>query len=74
MLVYVDDIIVASPSQAAIDAMFNDLRSDFALKDLGQLHYFLGIEVQKVKDGIHLAQTKYASNILRRVGMIPINR
>jgi len=69
MLVYVDDIIVASSSQEAIDAMLNDLRSDFALKDLGQLHYFLGIEVQKVKDGIHLAQTKYASNILKRTGM-----
>jgi hypothetical protein len=43
MLVYVDDIIVASSSQEAIDAMLNDLRSNFALKDLGQPHYFLGI-------------------------------
>jgi hypothetical protein len=69
MCVYVDDIIVASSSQEAIDAILDDLRSDFALKDLGQLHYFLGIEVQKVKDGIHLAQTKFASNILKRIGM-----
>ena len=40
MLVYVDDIIIASSSQEVIDAMLNDLKSDFA-----QLHYFLGIEV-----------------------------
>jgi hypothetical protein len=45
LLIYVDDIIVASSSQEAVDAMLKDLRSDFALKDLGQLHYFLGIEV-----------------------------
>jgi hypothetical protein len=44
-LIYVDDIIVASSSQEAVDAMLKDLRSDFALKDLGRLHYFLGIEV-----------------------------
>jgi hypothetical protein len=45
LLIYVDNIIVASSSQEAVDAMVKDLRSDFALKDLGQLHYFLGIEV-----------------------------
>jgi hypothetical protein len=45
-------------------------RSDFALKDLGRLHYFLGIEVQHISKGIHLSQGKYASDVLQRVGMI----
>jgi histone deacetylase 1/2 len=45
VLVYVDDIIVASLSQAAPDALLKDLQRDFALKDLGDLHYFWGIEV-----------------------------
>ena len=36
---------------------------EFALKDLGELHYFLGIEVKKVHDGIVLTQEKYARNI-----------
>ena len=40
MLIYVDDIIVASSSQEATTTLLNDLRSDFALKDLGDLHYF----------------------------------
>jgi histone deacetylase 1/2 len=44
VLVYVDDIIVASSSSATIDALLADLQHDFALKDLGELHYFLGIE------------------------------
>jgi hypothetical protein len=64
LLVYVDDIIVASSSQEAVDAMLKDLRSDFALKDLGQLHYFLGIEVQHISNGIHLSQGKSASDML----------
>ena len=47
-----------------------DLREDFASKDLGPLHYFLGIEVQQINNGIHLSQNKYASDILKRVGMM----
>jgi histone deacetylase 1/2 len=47
ILVYVDDIIVASSSQEAIKALLKDLEREFALKDLGDLHYFLGIEVKK---------------------------
>ena len=70
MLVYVDDIIVASSSQDATVALLADLRRDFALKDLGDLHYFLGIEVKKVKDGILLTQEKYFMDILKRAGMI----
>jgi hypothetical protein len=70
LLIYVDDIIVASSSQEAVDAMLKDLRFDFALKDLGRLHYFLGIEVQHINNGIHLSQGKYASDVLHRVGMI----
>jgi histone deacetylase 1/2 len=42
MLIYVDDIIVASSSQAATDALLMDLRQEFALKDLGDLNFFLG--------------------------------
>jgi len=43
MLIYVDDIIVTGSSQEAIIALLNDLKKDFSLKDLGDLHYFLGI-------------------------------
>jgi hypothetical protein len=50
--------------------MLKDLRSDFALKDLGRLHYFLGIEVQHISNGIHLSQGKYASDVLHRVRMV----
>jgi hypothetical protein len=47
MLIYVDDIIVTSSSQDAVDVLLAALKEDFALKDLGNLHYFLGIEVER---------------------------
>lgn len=70
LLVYVDDIIVASSSQGAVTTLLKDLATEFALKDLGDLHYFLGIEVSKTKDGILLSQNKYMSDLLKKVNML----
>jgi hypothetical protein len=70
LLVYVDDIIIASSSSSAGEALLRDLDSDFALKDLGPLRYFLGIEVTKVADRICLSQTKYAKDLLQRANML----
>jgi histone deacetylase 1/2 len=69
VLVYVDDIIVASSSLGATKALLSDLQHDFALKDLGDLHYFLGIEVKRDSSGLVLSQSKYANDILARSGM-----
>ena len=69
MLIYVDDIIVTGNSKKAVAALLGDLKQDFAFKDLGDLHYFLGIEVKQEKGGILLSQEKYAWDILNRVGM-----
>jgi hypothetical protein len=39
------------------------------LKDLGDLHYFLGIEVKRLDDGLVMSQTWYATDVLKRAGM-----
>jgi histone deacetylase 1/2 len=67
VLIYVDDIIVASSMPSATSGLLHSLKQDFALKDLGELHYFLGIEVNKVADGLVLTQDKYASDLLKKV-------
>jgi histone deacetylase 1/2 len=69
VLVYVDNIIVASSSSEAMTALLRDLQQDFALKDLGELHYFLGIEVKRDADGLVLSQGRYATDVLARSGM-----
>jgi histone deacetylase 1/2 len=69
MLIYVDDIVVVSSSDVAVDALLHDLGMAFALKDLGELSYFLGIEVKKVSNGILLSEESYANDLLARVNM-----
>jgi hypothetical protein len=69
VFIYVDDIIVISSSADATGTLLINLEKEFALKDLGDLHYFLGIEVTKIQDGILLSQNKYAMDILERAGM-----
>jgi hypothetical protein len=69
ILVYVDDIIVASSSQGVTTQLLHKLGQEFALKDLGKLHYFLGIEVNEIANGITLTQSEYASDLLQKVGM-----
>ena len=69
MLIYVDDIIFTGSFSRAVEALLKDLRMDFALKDFGSLHFFLGIEVKNVASGIILSQEKYVQEILQRMGM-----
>ncbi|KAK1607856.1 hypothetical protein QYE76_031529 [Lolium multiflorum] len=70
LLVYVDDIIVVSSSSAATDRLLHQLGTSFALKDLGELHYFLDIEVHRSPGRLHLSQHKYALELLRRAGLV----
>jgi hypothetical protein len=70
VLIYVDDIIVTSSSDHAIAALLKDLNAHFAIKDLGALHFFLGIEVQRTAHGLLLTQAKYAHDLLAKVGML----
>ena len=39
------------------------------MKDLGHLSYFLGLEITHCTDGLYIIQTKYASELLSRVGL-----
>jgi histone deacetylase 1/2 len=51
LLVYVDDNTVIGSSSAVVDHLLVGLRQQFAIKDLGDLHYFLGIDVLSTLDG-----------------------
>jgi histone deacetylase 1/2 len=70
ILVYVDDIILISSSVSTADRLVSALGVDFAVKDLGKLHYFLGIEVTHFDSGLTLSQHKYSMDLLRRAGML----
>ncbi|XP_042974565.1 uncharacterized mitochondrial protein AtMg00810-like [Carya illinoinensis] len=69
LLLYVDDIILTGSSDQLIDLFIAVLHTKFAMKGLGALHYFLGIEVTSVLDGLVLHQSKYAIDLLDRALM-----
>lgn len=67
MLVYVDDIIITGSSPTRIQNLITKLNSQFALKQLGNLDYFLGVEVSHQRNGaLFLSQTKYAKDLLSK--------
>lgn len=70
VLVYVDDIIVTGSSPVLIQQLIHKLHSLFALRDLGQLSYFLGIEVTYDGGSMHLSQRKYITDLLQRTSML----
>ena len=70
LLIYVDDVIVASDSQEAVAAIKQFLHASFQIKDLGQLRYFLGLEIARSTAGIVLNQRKYATDLLTDTGFI----
>ena len=47
-----------------------NLAANFKMKDLGMMHYFLGMEVWKNVDGISIGQGKYTVEILKRFEMM----
>lgn len=66
VLVYVDNIIIASTSDIAAENLTNDLKKSFRLRELGPLKYFLGLEVARNSD----CHRKYALELLSSTGML----
>jgi hypothetical protein len=76
ILIYVDDLIIGGESMAEINNLKKNLEMQFHMKDLGELKYFLGIEVVRSRKGIWMLQKQYATNVLKKSGMSgckPIN-
>ena len=69
LLFYVDELFVASEDGLIVDTK-RKFDAKFEMKDLGMMHYFLGMEVWKNVDGISLGQGRYAVYILNRFRMM----
>lgn len=69
LLVYVDDIIVTGNNSMMVEKILSTLANRFALKDMGELSYFLGIKVVRSNKGLHLSQRKYILDLLQKMNM-----
>ena len=52
LLLYVDDIVLTASSQQLLQSVISSLHQEFAMKDLGQLHHFLGVTVEPRPSGL----------------------
>ncbi|KAJ0581064.1 putative RNA-directed DNA polymerase [Helianthus annuus] len=68
-LIYVDDIIITGNNDQTVSHIIQRLSSMFAIKDLGPLHYFLGIEVVRNDLDLILSQQKYISDLMQKSGL-----
>ncbi|XP_061989759.1 uncharacterized mitochondrial protein AtMg00810-like [Rosa rugosa] len=73
LLLYVDDIILTGNSSSSIQHVKDALQSEFDMKDLGLLHYFLGLQITYLPNGLFISQAKYAQDILDKAGMSDCN-
>uniref|UniRef100_A0A8R7QUX5 Reverse transcriptase Ty1/copia-type domain-containing protein n=1 Tax=Triticum urartu TaxID=4572 RepID=A0A8R7QUX5_TRIUA len=69
LLLYVDDIVLTASTSALLHRIVHRLTDAFAMKDLGALRFFLGIQVTRTPAGFFLCQKQYAEEILERAGM-----
>ncbi|BBH05273.1 ABC-2 type transporter family protein [Prunus dulcis] len=70
LIIYVDDMIITGNDKQEISQLQDYLATEFEMKDLGGLKYFLGIEVARSQQGIFLSQRKYVLDLLTDTGML----
>ena len=68
-MLYFNDLFLTGVDEFIVDAK-RKLTTEFEMKDLGMMHYFLGMEVWHNVDGIFLIQGKYTVEILKRFRML----
>jgi hypothetical protein len=68
LILYVDNLFIIGEEELIVD--YNrGLALEFEMKDIGLMHYFLGMEVWQEDGNVFLGQGKYATNILSRFQM-----
>nr|GFA15271.1 ribonuclease H-like domain-containing protein [Tanacetum cinerariifolium] len=67
--IYVDDIIFGTTNKALCQSFEKLMKDKFQMSSMGELTFFLGLQVKQKKDGIFISQDKYVVEILRKFGL-----
>ncbi|GJT98907.1 uncharacterized mitochondrial protein-like protein [Tanacetum coccineum] len=69
---YVDDIIFGSTKKELCNAFEKLMHENFQMSSIGELIFFLGLQVQQKKDGIFISQDKYVVEIIKKFGFTKV--
>ncbi|CAM9000216.1 unnamed protein product [Rhodiola kirilowii] len=64
--IYVDDIVFGSNTQKLVDQFIEQMQKEFKMSMVGEMNYFLGLQVTQKEDGIFISQSKYAKNLIKK--------
>jgi hypothetical protein len=67
--IYMDDIMFSGMSDQMVEHFVKQMQFEFEMSLVGELAYFLGLQVKQMEDSIFLSQRKYAKNIVKKFGM-----
>ena len=67
--IYVDDIIFGSTNDSLCKEFSLDMQSEFEMSMMGELKYFLGLQIKQTQEGIFINQSKYCKELIKRFGM-----
>jgi len=67
--IYVDDIIFCATKDSLCEDFVAAMQGEFEMSMMGELSFFLGLQVKQTKDGIFLCQSKYCKEILKKFEM-----
>ncbi|GJX31911.1 putative ribonuclease H-like domain-containing protein [Tanacetum coccineum] len=70
--VYVDDIIFGSTKKSLCDEFEGLMHKRFQVSSMGELAFFLGLQVQQKKNGIFISQDKYVADILKKFDFVTV--
>ncbi|TYK23879.1 Cysteine-rich RLK (receptor-like protein kinase) 8 [Cucumis melo var. makuwa] len=70
LIAYVDDIVLSGDDQTEISQLKQRMVNEFEIKNLGNLKYFLRMEVVRSKEGISVSPRKYTLDLLTKTGML----
>jgi hypothetical protein len=68
--VYVDGIIITGSDDTAFSSVIKSIGMEFTVKDLGPLHYFLGVKAHFISRGLFLSRQRYVLNLLQHTNMM----
>jgi hypothetical protein len=67
--VYVDDIVFGGSSNSLVVRFVEDMRREFVMSMMGELQFFLGLQIKQSKEGTFVHQAKYTKDIVRKFNM-----